>query len=641
MTSFPSPGTHPATDGGPASASATTALQKAEYFLEHERAFRLGALPTEQPHPHTAGLAETLQRDVRAGLARLLEVDRDVAPVAEKVFASEAYAKLKASLERALTGGGRVYFTGCGATGRLAILLEASWRRHCLDHAAAAGDGKAREAWEALADRVRSVMAGGDFALIRSVEGFEDFADFGRHQLREAGEAGEAGGAGGAGGVSDGDVVVAVTEGGETSFVIGTAWEALDAGAESFFVFNNPAEVLAQHVERSRQVVEEPRIVKLDLATGPMAVAGSTRMQATTIELLVLGTALEAAAAAVGGKAEGGAGGSDASGSGSGSMAPVAAGEAARRFSALLEALLGDENLEAMARLTRREAELYRDGGLVTYFADAFLLDILTDTTERSPTFSLPPFRPRGDERAASSWSFVKDPSRDSTAAWTQMLGRPPGGLDWDRDQYAQMNAPAAVRDRPPDLSRARIYRFMIGNEPDEARTHGVESLAVSLLVGPEVSRHGQAGSDFAQRVARQTRDFDAHAILSVGPALPEQDPATTCYAVRCDLPATPLSLWSHLAAKLVLNTVSTASMGIIGRLTSNWMIYVNTSNKKLIDRGARLIADQTAVSYEQACRELFETLNSPDAEYLVDGKASSPVAVTIDRIKQAGVGHR
>jgi N-acetylmuramic acid 6-phosphate (MurNAc-6-P) etherase len=65
-----------------------------------------------------------------------------------------------------------------------------------------------------------SVMAGGDFALIKSVEGFEDFPDFGRHQLREAG-------------VQKGDVVVAITEGGETPFVIGTAWEGLDRGPRS------------------------------------------------------------------------------------------------------------------------------------------------------------------------------------------------------------------------------------------------------------------------------------------------------------------------------------------------------------------------------------------------------------------------
>ncbi len=419
----------------------STPAAKAEHFLQHERAFRLGMLPTEQPHPATVGLAETLTQNTAAGLAMLLGVDRDVAPVAERVLGSAAYASLTASLTRALTAGGRVYFTGCGATGRLAILLEASWRRHWMGVAQRADSADRKQEFDQVADQVRSVMAGGDFALIRSVEGFEDFDAFGRHQLREAG-------------VAAGDVVVAMTEGGETSFVIGTAWQALEADAESYLVFNNPADVLTQHVERSRRVIQDPRITKLDLTTGPMAVAGSTRMQATTIELLVLGTALEAAASAVGRSR--GVAGEEADPAGA---QPVAADAAAERFTQLLQEIGDPDNLSVMAALTEREAALYRAGGLVTYFADAYLLDIMTDTTERSPTFSLPPFRPEGDTRSARSWSFVKDPRHVTPQAWANMLGRPPWGLDWDQEKYAAMNAPEAVKNVPPDLSRSRILQ--------------------------------------------------------------------------------------------------------------------------------------------------------------------------------------
>ena len=125
-------------------------------------------------------------------------------------------------------------------------------------------------------------MAGGDYALIKSVEGFEDFAPFGRKQIADLG-------------VAPGDVVFAITEGGETSFVIGTAWQGLEAGARIFFVYNNPDDVLRAHVRRSREVIDEPRIEKVNLTTGPMAITGSTRMQATSIELLAMLTVLEMA----------------------------------------------------------------------------------------------------------------------------------------------------------------------------------------------------------------------------------------------------------------------------------------------------------------------------------------------------------
>src|SRR5258708_12550334 len=118
-------------------------------------------------------------------------------------------------------------------------------------------------------------MAGGDYALIKAVEGFEDFAAFGKKQIGDLG-------------VSNKDVVFAITEGGETSFVIGTAWKGVEVGAKVYFVYNNPDEVLCRHVQRSREVVEEPRIEKINLTTGPMSITGSPRMQPPTIQLSVL-----------------------------------------------------------------------------------------------------------------------------------------------------------------------------------------------------------------------------------------------------------------------------------------------------------------------------------------------------------------
>jgi N-acetylmuramic acid 6-phosphate etherase len=122
-------------------------------------------------------------------------------------------------------------------------------------------------------------MAGGDYALIKSVEGFEDFAPFGRKQVSDLG-------------LASGDTLFAITEGGETSFVIGTAQQAVEAGATAYFIYNNPDNVLRERVRRSRQILDDPRIVKINLTTGPMAVTGSTRMQATSIELLALLTML-------------------------------------------------------------------------------------------------------------------------------------------------------------------------------------------------------------------------------------------------------------------------------------------------------------------------------------------------------------
>src|SRR5690606_22385924 len=85
----------------------------------------------------------------------------------------------------------------------------------------------------------------------------------------------------------------AITEGGETSFVIGTAWQGTEKNAQVFFVYNNPDEILREHVQRSREIIDDPRVEKINLTTGPMAITGSTRMQATSIQLCAMTTILE------------------------------------------------------------------------------------------------------------------------------------------------------------------------------------------------------------------------------------------------------------------------------------------------------------------------------------------------------------
>jgi len=574
-----------------------TAAKKARDFVEREKAFRLGELLTESFHPKTRRLSQTIQTDLPAGIRLLQSVDEDVAGALEGIFAQASYGRLVESLLAAMQAGRRIFFTGCGATGRLSILLEAAWRR-CWRELKAREPEIGRDVAD-REDACISVMAGGDFALIKAVEGFEDFPDFGRHQLREAG-------------VGAGDVVVAITEGGETPFVIGTAWEGLDVGATVFFVYNNPTALLREHVVRSREVIEEPRIHKLDLTTGPMAVAGSTRMQATTVELLVVGAALETALVrwlgARGGWSERGE----------------------REYCALFANLLGDLSrdacVDAMARLVAFEATLYDRGGLVTYATDDMLLDVLTDTTERSPTFMVPPFRRDGDTVSPVSWAFVKNPHLPSREAWRLMLERAPRGLDWVAGTYEQLRAPEALRSHPPKLDNEELYRFRIGNECDASRTVASDSALVTIEVG--------AGTGLWQAAReRFGADYTQTAALTIGPAEERRD-GDDRFHFGCALPASPLRLWEHLAVKVVLNTVSTATMVRMGRVIGNAMVWVSPSNKKLIDRGTRLIVQQTGCDYEGACVALFEAMEEVTQRAEQGQAPPSPVALAIERIE-------
>lgn len=63
-------------------------------------------------------------------------------------------------------------------------------------------------------------------------------------------------------------------------------------------------------------------------------------------------------------------------------------------------------------------------------------------------------------------------------------------------------------------------------------------------------------------------------------------------------------------AQKLVLNMISTATMIRLGKVKGNKMVDMQLSNKKLIDRGVKMIVGEIAVSYETAA-ELLKTYGS------------------------------
>ncbi len=587
--------------------------RQAEQFLSSETQFHLGILPTEQPHPATRGLAEALQADCAAGVRLLQSVDRDVAAMARRVLDGPEVDRLVTVLSDALSTGRRVCFSGCGATGRLSIMLEAMWRRFWREFA------QQRPALATLsaemADRVVSIMTGGDYALIRSVEGFEDYISFGRQQVREAD-------------LREGDVLVAISEGGETSSVIGTILESLDRGAHAFFVFNNPAEILAAHIERSAEVINHPAVTVVDIATGPMALTGSTRMQATTAELLVVGAALERALSRVLPRALP----PDALASIPAQWLDPAVGPA--QFEALLDDLAAPAAVEAIGAWIDIEHELYAAHGLITYYAGDCLLDIFTDTTERAPTFMLPPFRKCDDSVSPPSWAFVKDPLRATPEAWLHVLGRAPRCLNWDGNRYRELEGPASVCANPLRLGADELMKFLIGSDADPSRTEVEPNVAMQVLLSSELEAADAAAWQEAFRRAAEPFARRIAAVIGATDAVPAG--VEQVLRVPCRIVPTPLRLWDRLATKLVLNTLSTATMGKLGRLVSNWMANVETSNKKLIDRGTRLVAELAGLDYETACIELHRTIAELQATVRPGDARVSPVAATVKRLGRA-----
>ena len=552
--------------------------KRARDFIDNEKQFQLGFLPTEQSNPITATLEDDFKRSTLAGVQCLQRGDRQMPITMRHVFAGRRFAALVDSMIESVTGSkGRIIFSGCGATGRLSILLESMWRDFFHRRTAELTADELK-----LADRSASIMTGGDFALIRSVEFFEDFAEGGRRQAAALD-------------VGEGDTFVAITEGGETSSVLGTLKYAAEHGARCFLVFNNPADLLRKHLDRCREAIDNPKVTVIDLYCGSMSVAGSTRMQATSSEQLLCSCALEAALCRVLPR-----------------FAKETADDYTHAFEDLLAGLESPEGRAGLVKAIEFEKSVYEVGGRITYLADKCMLDLFTDNTERAPTFMIPPIRSSREKGLAQSWAFVKNPLHSTEECWSEMMRRHPRCLDFTADDARSLGMPQCFIDNPPAIKYSDLITYMIGNEPAPERIDGFARAAAVVL-----------------RVPGETPGF-VEAADRLAAAWPEKS------EFRFDFPITdsPLEIWKHLAVKLAFNCLSTGAMAAMGRIAGNWMSWVSMSNKKLIDRNIRLVVELGRVDYETAAETVFaaeEWIASQDWSH---GEEPSPVQVALKTLK-------
>jgi len=598
--------------------------KRAEEFLRISDQFQLGVLTTESSHRVTANLSETAGKDIAAALGLLFEVDLDVIRKYREFAESDRAQSIQAALLQSLKNGGKIFFTGCGSTGRLSIQLVSIWRDFWQrQRARGLACAPSTEEFE---HRAFSVMAGGDYALIKAVEGFEDFTVFGKKQIGDLG-------------VSAKDVVFAITEGGETSFVIGTAWKGIEVGAKVYFVYNNPDDLLCRHVTRSREVIEEPRIEKINLTTGPMAITGSTRMQATTIQLCVLLTVMEMVLRDLMKELEP---------NGPCALDPATVPSQYLRHLIEMHACLKSPPILApLANAVSLEESVYRSGHKNNYFAARFGIDVLTDTTERSPTYCTPPFRKFDDVTATESWAYLFVSNPETPQAWQDIIKRAPKCVEWSETEVRALvgeeKAPRTY-EIVRCISSAELMRFKLGLDGLKYRPLRLGDSAIAILSEQEkesvLSPHG-----FQRRQLEAAREAGAQTgliVLGSEAYLEEMEKFVPgwnpeCLTVLVPTPKTDFLLdgVTRAGLKMLLNTLSTCTMVRLGRVMGNYMIWVVPSNLKLIDRSTRYIQKLTGLEYQPANQLLFEVIEYVESRMKADQAYPPVVGVSVLRARE------
>ena len=150
--------------------------------------------------------------------------------------------------KKSLDSGGRVFYIGAGTSGRLGV-LDAS---------------ECPPTYSVSSDWFIGLIAGGDDALRRSIEGAEDDQFQAEEDLEKYN-------------ISSNDLLIGISCSGAAKYVISALEYAKKKSAKTVYLITNPVPYLSTSVDK---------VIAVD--TGPEIVAGSTRMKAGTATKMIL-----------------------------------------------------------------------------------------------------------------------------------------------------------------------------------------------------------------------------------------------------------------------------------------------------------------------------------------------------------------
>lgn len=203
----------------------------------------LGTLKTEGRNQNTLHIDEMSTLD-------MVTVMNNENRVVEDAIATQL-PEIAAAVDiiaEALNRGGHLIYIGAGTSGRLGV-VDAS---------------ECPPTFGVDYDLVRGIMAGGEGAMFRAVEGAEDNEALGAHDIE-------------ADGVTKGDVVVGLSASGGAPYVLGALKKARELGAIPLGITCNPD-------SRMHPLCE----VTIAPYVGPEVITGSSRLKAGTAQKLVL-----------------------------------------------------------------------------------------------------------------------------------------------------------------------------------------------------------------------------------------------------------------------------------------------------------------------------------------------------------------
>ncbi len=203
----------------------------------------IGSLETERQNENSLNLDRMSAFEIVDSMNR---EDMKVASVVREALPE--ISRAVENIARSLKKGGRLIYIGAGTSGRLALL-----------------DASECPPTFGVDERVvQAVIAGGNTAVTKAVEGAEDDYDAGKRDLQELS-------------FSSDDVAVGITASGRAPYVRGALDYAMTVGAFTVALSCNVTSEISKSAD-----------IAIELPTGPEILTGSTRLKAGTAQKMVL-----------------------------------------------------------------------------------------------------------------------------------------------------------------------------------------------------------------------------------------------------------------------------------------------------------------------------------------------------------------
>ena len=192
---------------------------------------------------------QTMELDSMTPLEIVTAMNREDARVPESIRPQlPNIAQCVAWATEAIRSGGRLIYMGAGTSGRLGVLDAV----------------ECPPTFGVSPDVVVGLIAGGEGAFVKAVEGAEDSRELGKADLEAIG-------------LTPKDLVVGIAASGRTPYVLGGLAYANSLGCKTAAISCNPGSALG----------EEARLA-IEVAPGPECLTGSTRLKAGTAQKLIL-----------------------------------------------------------------------------------------------------------------------------------------------------------------------------------------------------------------------------------------------------------------------------------------------------------------------------------------------------------------